>query len=72
MANGLLSTAELEQATGYRRPRDIERCLEQAGVRYFPGKDGPWTTIDLINAAGGLRSASNDPYPIDLHPTDCQ
>lgn len=47
---------DLSHITGYERPGDVERCLRTQGVRYFTGKDGPWTTIDLINAAGGLLS----------------
>jgi hypothetical protein len=54
MAN-TLSTADLLNATGYQRPADVERCLEKQGIRFFWGKDGPWTTMDLINAAGGLQ-----------------
>ena len=50
----ILTTEELQKLTGYDRPRDIERCLRDQGVRYFHGKKGPWTTVDLVNAAGGL------------------
>lgn len=60
MIHGVLTTASLIETTGYQRPADIERCLREQGVRYFWGKDGPWTTIDLVNAAGGLKSSAND------------
>jgi len=60
MLNGVLTTAHLIETTGYQRPADIERCLREQGVRYFWGKDGPWTTIDLVNAAGGLKASAND------------
>lgn len=69
MPQGAFSTAELKEVTGYKRNRDLERCLTEAGVRWFPGKDGPWTTIDLINAAGGLVAANQSPdapYPTDI------
>jgi len=58
--DGILTTADLQSATGYQRASDIERCLSQQGVRLFWGKDGPWTTLDLINAAGGLQRSAND------------
>ncbi len=60
MAQGILSTAELLKATGYKRPADLASCLQRQGVRFFEGRDGPWTTIGLIEAAGGLRPAGND------------
>lgn len=60
MLHGVLTTAQLTETTGYQRPADIERCLREQGVRYFWGKDGPWTTIDLVNAAAGLKASAND------------
>ena len=63
----VLSTTDLLRATGYKRQSDLERCLREQGVHVFYGKDGVWTTIDLINAAGGLRrGAANDPYPANI------
>lgn len=55
MSSSILTTADLKAATGYERAADIERCLRTQGVRYMRGKDGPWTTVDLVNAASGLR-----------------
>lgn len=60
MLNGCLSTTALFELTGYTRPADVERCLRDQGVKFFWGKDGPWTTLELINAAGGLRPSGND------------
>lgn len=50
----ILTTENLQEITGYDRPRDVERCLRDQGVRFFKGRNGPWTTVDLVNAAGGL------------------
>jgi hypothetical protein len=55
-----LSLEELRRTTGYTRVSDVERCLRQQNIRFFWGKDGPWTTIDLVNAAGGLAPPAND------------
>lgn len=59
MLTGILTTADLKVATGYDRPADVERCLRDQGVRFYWGKEGPWTTVDLINAASGLQQAAN-------------
>jgi len=52
--NEFLNTEELKEITGYKRSGDIEKCLESQNIRFFHGKNGPWTTLDLINAAKGL------------------
>ena len=65
MANpNVLSCEELRVITGYQRQADIERCLIEQGVKVFRGRLGPWTTIDLINQAGGLtkRAQNDDSY----------
>lgn len=54
MVNGVLSTAELKAITGYERTGDVRRCLDRQHIRYFFGRDGVWTTIGLVEAAGGL------------------
>lgn len=44
------------------------RYLDKAGIRYFYGRDGLWTTLDLINAAGGLdglQGGPDEPYSAD-------
>ncbi|WP_282235837.1 DUF4224 domain-containing protein [Salinicola endophyticus] len=59
--SGVLGCEALRQITGYQRPADIARCLREQGVRVFHGRRGPWTTLDLINQAGGLGDpAAND------------
>ncbi len=60
MLNGFLTTDDLKELTGYDRSGDVERCLTKQGVRFFIGKGGPWTTRELINAAGGLKADKND------------
>lgn len=57
----VLSCDDLREVTGYQRAADIERCLVEQGVKVFRGRLGPWTTIDLINQAGGITpQAQND------------
>lgn len=52
----VLPFADLAAAYGYSRAADVRRCLTRDGIKFFEGRDGPWTTMDLINAAGGLRT----------------
>ena len=56
MNSQIIDTEALRSVTGYKRSSDIERCLEGQGIRYFYGKQGPWTTLDLINASKGLAA----------------
>lgn len=66
MPNGVLTTDDLRKLTQYDRIGDVRRCLERNGIRYFHAKDGVWTTIDLVNQAGGLSTATGpEPYPAD-------
>lgn len=64
----VLNCEELLRLTGFQRVADMQRCLDEQGVRYFKGRGGElWTTVDLLNAAGGLSNgaklpAANEPY----------
>lgn len=59
MLGSLLETSDLLALTGYQKPADAARCLRKQGIKVFEGKDGPWTTLQLVNAAGGLHQPSN-------------
>jgi len=59
---GTLSFQELQKLTGYQRPADVEKCLKKQGVPVLIGKDGPFTTLDLLNQALGLR---HDREPVE-------
>jgi len=54
VAGSILTTADLLAITGYDRPGDAARKLRAQGIRVFEGKAGPWTTLELVNAAGGI------------------
>ncbi len=61
--NGVLSCEDLKLVTGYQRAGDVERCLNEQGVKVFWGKSGPWTTLKALHAAQGLESASPRVFP---------
>jgi hypothetical protein len=60
MINGVLTTHDLLEITGYGRVGDLRRALEDQGIQYFDGKGGSiWTTMQLVNAAKGLPGAND-------------
>lgn len=64
--NKLIKFKELQEITGYKRASDIEGALKAEGIACFHGKDNTvWTTLDIINAAGGLVP-KNDERKITL------
>jgi hypothetical protein len=62
----ILTSAQLEEITGYHRQSDIERCLMRQGVRVLHGKSGIFTTVDALNAALGVKSESQPNDPIEI------
>ena len=64
--SGVLTFEDLKRITGYARRADVERALHEQGIRLFRGRTGPWTTVELINQAGGLRPASQEQYGVDI------
>lgn len=62
----VLEFEDLQRVTGYTRRSDVERALNSQGIKIFQGKKGPWTTIDLVNQAGGLKPDSDEAYGPDI------
>lgn len=55
----ILTHTDLAELTGYMQGADIARCLRSQGIHVFNGKQGRvWTTIQLINMAGGLTGCA--------------
>lgn len=52
----VLTFEDLKELTGYERPADVENCLSKRGIHTFPSRKGCWTTLALVNAAGGIVS----------------
>jgi hypothetical protein len=59
MTPAVLDFPALRTITGYKTQPAVERCLKDQGIRYFYSRTGVWTTLDLINAAGGIKQAAN-------------
>lgn len=53
--SAVIKAPELRELTGKTRDADIIRFLNKQGIVCFPGKDGPWTTTDLIELAGRVK-----------------
>jgi hypothetical protein len=62
----ILEFEQLKHITGYSRRADVEKTLRAQGIRVFHGRCGPWTTVDLINKAGGINAAENDNYSPEI------
>lgn len=65
-SDNVLVFTDLQRITGYQRRSDVERSLIDQGVRLFRGRTGPWTTLDLINQAAGIKPAAAEPYDADI------
>lgn len=65
-SDNVLIFTDLQRITGYQRRSDVERSLIDQGVRLFRGRTGPWTTLDLINQAAGLKPAAAERYDADI------
>lgn len=65
-SDNVLVFTDLQRITGYQRRSDVERSLIDQGVRLFRGRTGPWTTLDLINNAAGLKPAAAERYDADI------
>ena len=58
--DGILNAEELRALVGVERDADVRRRLERQGIVCFEGKNGPWTTLALVNAAGERRMGFTD------------
>jgi len=65
-SDNVLVFTDLQRITGYQRRSDVERSLVDQGVRLFRGRTGPWTTLDLINQAAGMKPAAEERYDADI------
>ena len=66
LSDNVLVFTDLQRITGYQRRSDVERTLIDQGVRLFRGRTGPWTTLDLINQAAGMKPAAAGRYDADI------
>lgn len=65
-SDNVLVFADLQRITGYQRRSDVERSLLEQGIRMFRGRTGPWTTLELINQAAGMKPAAAERYDADI------
>tara|TARA_B100000795_G_scaffold125391_1_gene93564 strand:+ start:513 stop:731 length:219 start_codon:yes stop_codon:yes gene_type:complete len=72
MNNSLVNFKQLQELTGLSRSGAIKRHLNLNGIRFFGHKGtNIYTTVELINSAGGLVYSVNEevqPEQIILDP----
>lgn len=56
----IVEAEQLRKLSDTRTATTIKRWANQHGVRVLDGAEGPWTTIEALNAALGVRAAEND------------
>lgn len=58
----IVDTETLAKMSGYKsnQHRWIEKWCEDRRIQYFPGRNGPCTTMDLLNAAKGLAPLNDE------------
>ncbi len=54
MNTQIVTQNDLQEILGYKRPGDIARWLRDNGIHYFYKQGRVFTTIGLIESAGGL------------------
>lgn len=64
--SSVLTFDDLKRITGYTRRADVERTLREQGIRLFRGRNGPWTTVELVNQAGGLKPTTPEQYGVEI------
>ena len=64
-ADHLVEAKELQARSGLTNPSAIKRWASRQGFRVFDGADGPWTTLEALNAALGVGSANDEAYDPD-------
>lgn len=60
MNPSLITKEQLQELSGYKLDAHIEQYLRSKDIPFFASKNGPWTTIDLVNAAGGLGETKKE------------
>lgn len=59
-ADHILTTDELKARLGCETAGELKRVLRKDGIVYFGNRDKPWTTLDMINAAGRKKMGEKD------------
>lgn len=65
-SDNVLAFEDLQRITGYQRRSDVERSLRDQGIQLFRGRTGPWTTLDLINQAAGMKPTAAERYDTQI------
>jgi hypothetical protein len=58
----IVDAVQLRSLSGKRTASAVRRWASAQGIRVRDGKDGPWTTVEALNAALGVDSANDEAY----------
>lgn len=61
----IVEAQQLRAMSGKRTAAAVRRWASTQGIRVRDGKDGPWTTVEAINAALGVGSSNDPAYRAD-------
>lgn len=53
--DGVITAARMREVMKFKRNGAVRRRLTKEGIAFFEGADGPWTTTDLVKAAGLVK-----------------
>lgn len=56
----ILDAEQLKALSGKKTAAAVHRWAKARGIHVLDGAEGPWTTLEAVNAALGVSSASND------------
>jgi hypothetical protein len=60
MNHHIIDTAELRRISGLTRPATLARWASNQRIPVKAGAHGPWTTLEALNKAFAVSTASKD------------
>jgi hypothetical protein len=58
----IVDAFQLRELSGKRTASAVRRWATRQGIKVLDGGDGPWATVEAVNAALGVGSANDHAY----------